>query len=151
MGILKTKRTKNTKKKSVNILKAAKMVQGTFKKINIENLSEFLTNCGAAEYLEKINATTLTTKITVEGSDWTIERIRPESTVKNVFKSGDVVDFNTIKPGYIAKCKTDVTDNVLTIAGVDKEYHYTAQMVDGKLKEVVTIKGVSATRWSEKI
>merc|ERR1712151_15231 len=118
---------------------------------NIENLSEFLSNCGAAEYLDKIQATTLTTKITVEGDDWTIERIRPEKTIKNVFKSGDVVDFTTIKPGYIAKCKTDVTDKVLTITSVDKDYKMTAEIVDGKLKETVTIKGVSAVRWSEKV
>merc|ERR1712173_57129 len=131
-------------------LKTAKMVQGTFKKINIDNLPEFLSNCGASEYLEKIQATTLTTKITVEGDDWTIERIRPEKTVKNVFKSGDVVDFNTIKPGYIAKCKTEVIGDSLKITSLDKDYSQIVSMEGGKLKEVITVKGVTATRWSTK-
>lgn len=126
-------------------------MHGVFVKESFDNLKNLLDHVGASQFFEKANSTPLTTTVSIDNGTWTVERKRPNKTVSNTFKSGDVVEFNTIKPGYIAKCKTEVVGgNSLKITSLDKDYTQTVCMEGGKLKEVITVKGVTGTRWSIK-
>lgn len=121
---------------------------GSYTKKSFDNLKAVLEAAGAGDHFERAAASQLTTNITVDGNNWTIERVRPNRSVKNTFTVGSTAEFDTLKPGATAKCETSFANGVLTIKSTGKDYVHTIEKAGSDLKETVTVKGVSAVRIS---
>ena len=126
-------------------------MHGKFERKSFEGLKELLTALGAAEHFDRASSTPLTTEIKNDGDTWTITRIRPNKTITNTFKIGEVSEFQTLKPGAVAKCSTAIVDKKIVLKAQEKDYVHTIEKDGDNLKETVTVKGLTAVRISAKV
>merc|ERR1711937_1078607 len=125
-------------------------MNGSWKKSSSEGVADLLQHLGQENHAEKAKEDDLVTVITQTGNDFKIERNRSKHSYANEFTVGVETEVNTLKEGFKAKVNSTLVDGKLTITSVDKDYQHSIEVSDGKLKEVFTVKGKSATRWSEK-
>ena len=125
-------------------------MNGSWKKSSSEGVEDLLKHLGAENHAEKAKESDLTTNITIDGNKFTIERSRAKGSYSNTFEAGSETEFNTLKEGFKPKCSTSYEGGKLTIKSNNNDYEHVMELDGGKLKETFTVKGQSATRWSEK-
>ncbi|XP_026690735.2 fatty acid-binding protein, liver-like [Ciona intestinalis] len=122
---------------------------GTFVVETRTNFDGFMKGVGVPdEYIEIARKVFPTTEITKDGDSFTVKRIRPQKTTSNTFKLGEETEVETIKGD-----KVKVTINMVGAQMVTKgeNYSVTTEMDGGKLKETITLKGHTLTRWSKRV
>ena len=124
-------------------------MEGTWKKSSNEGFEALFKALDAEDMLSKLGD--LETTITINGSEYTIERKRPNITTTNQFNIGEETEMNTIKDGLKPVCIASLDGDKIVIKAKDYDYQNVIEVVDGKLKETFSSKGVSGVRWSEKV
>merc|ERR1712071_481704 len=123
---------------------------GIWKKESVTGIEALLTTLGHADKADKAAGVSLETTVTVDGDNWSIARKYPHRECQNSFKMGEEVEFDTFTPGKTLTCNTSFDGTTLTINSQDKDYTHVCCIEGGKLKETMTVKGVSAVRVSSK-
>ena len=121
-----------------------------WKNKRFDNLKALLDAHGKGEKFEAIAKPLVITKVTKEGFSIVIERTNPKGTVRNVLALNGESEIDVpFMDGQKAKVITSVNPGQeLTIKAVDHDYVAVMSVENGKLKEVFSSKGVTATRWS---
>ena len=121
-----------------------------WKNESFDNLKALLEAHGKGEKFEAASKAPVTTKVTKEGDTIVIERTNPKGTVRNVLALNGESEIDVpFMDGEKAKVTTSANPGQdLTIKAVDHDYVAVMSVENGKLKEVFSSKGVTATRWS---
>merc|ERR1711915_103970 len=111
-----------------------------------ENYDGFMKGVGVPdEYIEKGRDAKVTTEIAQNGDSFVITRIRPAGTTSNTLTLGQESELDTIKGDKI-KVTVTFADGKLTAKG--DQYTMEMSLEGGSLKESLTVKGHTMTRFS---
>merc|ERR1712025_1530451 len=133
------------KKLLYNVIMAAAFV-GKFLIEKRENYDGFMKGVGVPdEYIEKGRDAKVTTEIAQNGDSFVITRIRPAGTTSNTLTLGQESELDTIKGDKI-KVTVTFADGKLTAKG--EQYTMEMSLEGGNLKEALTVKGHTMTRYS---
>merc|ERR1712002_1411906 len=131
------------------LIKHFKMVDafvGKFVVESRENYDGFMKGVGVPdEYIEKGRDAKVTTEIAQNGDSFVITRIRPAGTTSNTLTLGQESELDTIKGDKI-KVTVTFADGKLTAKG--DQYTMEMSLEGGNLKEALTVKGHTMTRYS---
>ncbi|XP_077971640.1 fatty acid-binding protein 10-A, liver basic-like [Styela clava] len=123
-------------------------LSGKFKMVKRDNYEKFAGASGATdEQIKRGSETTLETEVTQDGDNITVKRIYPNQTVSNTFQLGVPNDFN-FPDGRNAKATCTKDGEKIVLKG--ENFSQISEIEDGKLKETLTLKGVSMVRWSDR-
>merc|ERR1711881_44999 len=116
-----------------------------------ENYDGFMKGVGIPdEFIEKGRDAKVETQITKNGDSYTITRVRPAGTSSNTLTLGQESELDTIKGDKI-KVTVTFADGKLTAKGsYEGGYEMTMELAGGQLKESLTVKGQTMTRYSNR-
>ncbi|XP_076807306.1 fatty acid-binding protein 10-A, liver basic-like [Clavelina lepadiformis] len=113
-----------------------------------ENFDGFMKGIGVPEeYVEKARNAEVKTEISKNGDVISVTRIRPMKTTTNSFSFGKESEVENIKG---EKMKVVVNFEGGKIVSRGDNYEVTQEMDGGRLKEVITFKGHTMTRYSKR-
>uniref|UniRef100_H2YKV8 Cytosolic fatty-acid binding proteins domain-containing protein n=1 Tax=Ciona savignyi TaxID=51511 RepID=H2YKV8_CIOSA len=121
---------------------------GTYVVAKRDNFDGFMKGVGVPEeYIEIARKVFPTTKIEKSGSGFTVTRIRPQKTTSNAFVLGEETEVETIKGD---KVKVTINMDGPKMVTKGENYCVTTEMDGDQLKETITLKGHTLTRWSKR-